>query len=226
MDEVSKRYQAAMTQRYRAANSLANTVLADDDAPAAADGTPVEAPEPPKPQVDQKSQLLFHLLAIGESSVSLYLLAKYPWTVQADPRIASVLLRNIEYSMEPVYRQIAESAVGAAPYAAAPPHVGREPQQQLSLLTPAPPASVRFRYEFFFPDWSQDLEVWETVEDVYMKGERWFGLVRALGGREVSVMAKLCRIITHHFDVLRKQKLSALGDSNQQVDITVRIGPV
>lgn len=224
MHERYLKYQAAMSQRSGPSNALANTVLDDDDAPATANGTPTEAVEPPKPEVDQKSQLLYHLLAVGESSVSLYLLAKYPWTVQADPRIASVLVRNLDYSLEPLYRQVVESASkGAAPYAAAPQSEDRRPaQDQLSLLTPIPPASVRFKYEFFYPGWSDDLEIWQTIEDVYVKGERWFNLVRALGSRDVTVMAKLCRIITHHFEGLRQQKVAELGpEIDQQLVVPV-----
>lgn len=217
MDERFKKYQATMTQRSGPNNALANSVLADDDAPATANGTPVEVIEPPKPEVDQKSLLLYHLLAIGEADVSLYLLAKYPWTAQADPRIASVLLRNIEYIMDPVYQKISAAPGGQAPYAEAPEQEDSgHAKSKLSLHTPTPPSTSRYQYEFFFPDWNDNLELWETTEDVYQKGERWFSLIRALGGRDVAVMTKLCRIITHHFELLRQDKVASRGEETNQ----------
>jgi hypothetical protein len=55
--------------------------------------------------------------------------------------------------------------------------------------------------------------MWTSREDIHDKGMRWFTLVRGIGGRAGSVMAKICRIGTKHFALLKEQKRIEAGMS-------------
>lgn len=202
MAAIEARYKAAMSSRSGPNNALMNTVLVDDDAPATSDKAQEEEP---KKQTEQKIDLLHALISIGEVSFALQLLAQYPWVIAAYPNIAQLVLRNVDYCIDPVYRKVTK----LPGYTPAP--VRHAPQKVPTLSYPVPPSTSAKEFEFFFPGWNEFIEQWDTIEDVYTKGEHWLRLLSGLGGRASGTMTKLCRIMRVYFDALRAEKLQASG---------------
>lgn len=205
MAEIEKRHQAAMSSRSGPQNALMNTVLADDENPASSGEKTVEDVEKPKPKNEQKIQLLQALLSIGEVDLALQLLARYPWVPAAYPNIGQLIIRNIDYCIDPVYQRFTK-----LPGYSAPP-VRQFEKIVPTLVCPQPPATATTEHRFFYPNWSDDMVRWESIEDLNSKGEHWLRLLSGLGGRGTGTMTKICRIMKVHFDDLRDAKIKALG---------------
>lgn len=200
MDEILDRYKSAMNTRSGPSNALANTVLVDDEAPEGGATTTEEVVEAPKPKAEQKIQLLRALLAIGESNLSLYLLAKYPWTVVANPAIGQLILRNIDYSLTPLYRRLVRGPGYSEVESSKPEEVVQ------TLATPVPPSTSNKEFEFFYPAWMNELERWSKVDDIHLYGERWLILLQGLGGRNSALMIKIIRLMKQEFAEQLKAK--------------------
>lgn len=209
MAKIEKRFGDAMRSKSNARNALTDSVLVDDtlpDADAATPGAPTENKEKAD-ETEQKIELLQALLAIGESTFSMYLLAQYPWVVGAYPSIADVIIRNLNYSIGDVYsRTVTSNGVGDNVEV-----VDRSPEVVLTTLSPAPPSTMPTEWRFFYDKWMDGLEVWTELEHVHTKGERWFALLKGLGGRESELMSRVCRIISTHFRQLRLAKIEEKG---------------
>lgn len=214
MDDILSRYKNAMNTRSGPSNALANTVLVDDDAPEGGETAAEEETEPEKPKAEQKIQLLRALLAIGESNMSLYLLAKYPWTVVANPALGHLIIRNIDYSLTPLYRRI----VRGPGYSEVEGHKPEEVVQ--TLYTPVPPSTINREFEFFYPTWMDELEQWSEIDDIHVRGERWLILLQGLGGRNSSLMIKIIRLMKHQLNEQLMEKVKAAvaeGRSEKEV---------
>jgi THO complex subunit 2 len=204
MAEIESRYKAAMTSQSGPNNALMNTVLDDDEAPGGGSAA-LQEEEKPKKQSEQKISLLHALLAIGEVEFSLTLLAQHPWILQAYPEIAQLVLRNIDHAIDPVFR----SFTNLPAYTPTP---ARTFEHVVPTLTcPPPPFTATTKFEFFQPGWSTFVEQWNSIDDVFIKGEHWLRLLAGLGGRAAGTMTKICRIMKVYFDGLRQQKLAQLG---------------
>jgi THO complex subunit 2 len=205
MAQIEARYKAAMSSRSGPNNALMNSVLVDDDAPAGASDKPAEEADKPIKQTEQKIDLLQALVSIGEVSFAMNLLAQYPWILAAYPNIAQLVLRNIDYCIDPVYRRCTEvdDSADSTP-------TGTYDLQVVPTLSwPVPRSTPTKTYEFFYSSWNERLEQWETIEDVYTKGEHWLRLLSGLGGKAPGPMTKICKIMNVYFDELRENKLAA-----------------
>lgn len=205
MAEIEARYKSAMSSRSGPNNALMNTVLVDDEAPTSSSDSPAFVEEKPKAKAEQKIQLLQALMSIGEVDFSLQLLARYPWVAMSHPSIGQLIIRNIDYSLDPVYRRVTnQPSYGAVPLPAARDVVP-------TLVSPPPPSTIVKTFEFFYPNWFDHLDHWETIDDLHTKGDHWLRLLGGLGGRGIETMTKLCRIMKVHFEGLRNAKLVAFG---------------
>lgn len=208
MNDIQKRFQGAMSSRSGANNALMNTVLVDDDALGEGGASAVaEVVEPPKPEAEQKILLLQALLAIGESDFALYLLAQNPWVVSAYPHIADLIIRNLNYAISDLY----DACVARSETDDNVPRVAWNPEVVLTTLYPPPPSTMSTEWQFFYNTWADGVEVWTELEDVHRKGERWFAILKGLGGRDAKLMARVCRIMVERFRQLRKAKIEAKG---------------
>lgn len=200
MDALHQKYLKASRDKGGAPSRLANTVLGETEVQEIKEEAPAELQKPPQ---EQRINLLQALLSIGETEASLLLLSKYPWTVSAYPKMASTLLRNINYSVDGLFRE----TIPRPSYTSVPP---LERSVVQTIQSPEPPATVRTEFVFFQPDWSAGLEIWTTIEEILTKGQRWLSLLAGLGGRSSDVMSKICRIVAAHFTALRKAKVALI----------------
>lgn len=214
MESIRQKFIESTVSRSGPNNALANSVLVDDDPPSSSSTKDTEPSGPPaKPPPEQRIQLLQALLSLGDIASAQYFLAKYPWTAQSHPAISDLILRLIATALEGVFREevpgfeVYDETLNAA-------ETNSEKEVVPTLYAPSPPETSTKVFRFFYPDWRNDAEKWTTWQDIHDKGLRWFSLVRGMGGRAGSVMAKICRIGIKHFVALRASKEAALGISH------------
>ena len=219
MANIHKKYLSSISSRSGPSNALSNSVLLDDEAPTSSAAAQESAGSPPKPPPEQRIQLLQAFLAIGDLPSSMYFLGKFPWVAQSHPPIADLILRNLQYALEEVYRQYAERLEGTEEEEIglqdpAPTYASSTKEVVPTLLSPSPPETEAKIYEFFYSNWRETCEVWSSIDEIREKGLKWLSLVRGLGSRMVELMVKICRVGAAHFVALRKDKEAALGISH------------
>lgn len=214
MDSIRQKFIESTVSRSGPNNALANSVLVDDDQPSSSSTKDAEPSGPPaKPPPEQRIQLLQALLSLGEIASAQYFLAKYPWTAQSHPAIADLILRLIATALEDLFR---EQVPGFDAFDDSLDVIETSGGKEVvpTLYAPSPPETSTKVFKFFYPDWRNDAEKWTTWQDVHDKGLRWFSLVRGMGGRAGSVMAKICRIGSKHFAALKTSKEAKFGISH------------
>jgi THO complex subunit 2 len=213
MDNIRKRFLDSTTARSGPNNALANTILADDEPPSSAAAKDAEPTGPPaKPPPEQRIQLAQALLSLGDISAAQYFLAKYPWIAQSHPDIADLILRLIANALEDLFKAEVtglEQVEGDSDIDMSASTSTKEVVP--TLYAPSPPETATKVFQFFYPGWREGAEKWTSPADIHEKGMRWFSLVRGMGGRAGSVMAKICRIATKHFAQLKEQKIREAG---------------
>lgn len=222
MEEIHQTYLSSVSSRSGPSNALTASTLIDDTAPASSSAQETDSSAPkPKPPPQQRIQLLQASLAIGDISTSQYFLAKFPWTAQANPEIADLILRIVGHALEPVYRA---TLPGLDAYEASldldagdliPSTPSKTDKEVVpTLYAPSQPETSTKVFKFFYSAWRDELELWTTQEDIHEKGLRWLSLVRGMGGRANDIMVKICRIGVTHFMALRREKETSAGLSH------------
>lgn len=213
MENIRKKFIESTASRAGPVNALSSTVLADDDPPSTSNAKDAESTGPPaKPPPEQRIQLLQALLSLGDVSAAQYFLAKYPWLAQSHPAIGDLILRLIAHALEDVFRAEIPGFEDIDEDIADRNAVG-DREIVPTLYAPSPPETSTKVFKFFYPGWRDGAEKWMSRQEIHDKGMRWFSLVRGIGGRAGSVMAKICRIGTKHFALLKEQKRIEAGMS-------------
>jgi len=219
MENIRKRFIESTTSRSGPVNALSSTVLTDDDPPSASNSKDAETTGPPaKPPPEQRIQLVQALLSLGDIPSAQYFLTKYPWLAQSHPAIGDFILRLISHALEDVFRAEIPGFEDIDEDIADRNDIG-DREIVPTLYAPSPPETSTKVFRFFYPGWRDGAEKWTCKEDIYEKGMRWFSLVRGIGGRAGSVMAKICRIGTKHFALLKEEKRIQAGLS---ANVTVK----
>ncbi|WWD16138.1 hypothetical protein CI109_100563 [Kwoniella shandongensis] len=220
MVNIKKKWSSSVSSRSGPSNALSNSVLLDDEPPASTDSKDAETSgPPPKPPPEQRLQLLQALLAIGDLPSSLFFLAKFPWVAQSHTAIADLILRILSDAVDGLYRSYAglktDTADDEYEFGAIAPTVESVTKEVVPTLYAPPPIETTHKlFEFFYPAWRDESEVWTDIDEIHTKGLRWLSLIRGLGGRNAAVMVKLCRIGSTYFTTLRKEKEATLGVSH------------
>ncbi|KAK0490679.1 transcription factor/nuclear export subunit protein 2-domain-containing protein [Armillaria novae-zelandiae] len=168
-----------------------------------------------KDRYTQKSGMIAALLAVGAIKPALWLLSKFPWMVDAQPEIADLMIRIMKLSIQPLYDSILvtkernpsflqpRARYGTTGVTQPPPR-----KQVLTLWAPTPPCSATTEFVFFFPDWSEQVPICSTPDDL------------------VDVIEPLMRFIGLHVsrDTIFLTKFLRLGRT--QLQSTVEVDPV
>ena len=183
--------------------------LVDDDAPTGAENAENGQTNaaPPKSPPEHRILLLQALLAIGDVKHASYLISRYPWIVQMHAQIADLVMRNVNYALEPIYESITDPRILSAPKG---PSKADVPVTN-TLWVPSPPDSLEMSYRFFYPDWVGQQSQWHSIEDVIKNAWPILERVRSMAIRNSQAVVRLCRIGASYFDDLRKRKKESLG---------------
>mgnify|MGYP002718837577 CR=1 FL=1 len=210
MKAIYEKWEKAMSSGSGSTNKLALAgALVDDDAPVNSD-TAAEGQQnaaPPRPPPEHRIVLLQALLAIGDMQHASYLISRYPWVIQTHASIADLIMRNVNYALEPVYHSVENPHTLAAPTG-----VSREdiPVVQ-TLWVPSPPDTLEKRYRFFYPAWNAQQKQWHTIDELVKDAWPILGQVRSMAIRNNQAVIRICRIGARYFESLRKERKEALG---------------
>lgn len=165
---------------------------------------PEELPEPP----NQKIMLLKSLLAIGALPEALTILGRFPWLADLVPDLPSYIHRILHHMLSKMYepvRPLEARSDLSRPHD----HVGDSvglPKGQLRLvptnLRPAkrwaqldkPDDGDGVSFKFYWDDWSLNIPVCQTVDDVFLLCGSFLKLSGVKIGTDASLVVKLARI--------------------------------
>lgn len=180
--------------------------LKDDDSPATsvnASGPGAGATNMTSEEIDnlprQRVMLCESLLAIGHLPPAMFMLSKWPVMAQSSALVSDLLLRIVQYSLEPAYQTIARSEGTAKrgpnyrmhfPFAV--------PEPMLTTIAPEPAPTEKKRFVFFYTGWQDAIQQWHRVDDVVAKVTPFAKFVGPQGARNVSVLVWLCRLGVVH----------------------------
>ncbi|KAE9385705.1 hypothetical protein BT96DRAFT_1006795 [Gymnopus androsaceus JB14] len=130
--------------------------------------------EEPKDPPNQKAGILITLLAVGALKPAIAILSRFPWLVNAQPEIADLIIRVMKHSISQMYVSIItatkernpdftqpRSMFGATGVSSPPPR-----RLTLSLWTPTPLPTSTVEYVFFFPDWTEQVPICTSLDDL------------------------------------------------------------
>ncbi|KAI9884373.1 MAG: rim15, signal transduction response regulator [Watsoniomyces obsoletus] len=193
-------------RQIEASQTAAPKEAAAEKTPAAATEEKEKRPEP----TYQKVLLLQSLLCIGALPEALFMLGRYPWLPDAFPELLDYIHRLLHYSLDHVFERASSSFDSAdvrqnkpMPY---PIEQDEVPNGQLRFADQPPRRILRWAlpdqddkseatdYRFYWDEWSDNIPMCETVDDVFL-------LYRTLGaisgvriGTDACLLAKLVRI--------------------------------
>lgn len=168
--------------------------------------TPAQSDEDSKPAlpepVDQKVALLRSLLCIGALPEALFIIGSNKWMLDLYPDLHSYIFRLAHHSLSKVYEasrpvpaeQVSISTKGAIGSSStrASDYVGR---RTLRWAKPElKDAGDSIDYRFYWDDWSDNVPICQTVDDVFLLCHSLLGLVGPECGRDVLLLTKLARI--------------------------------
>jgi THO complex subunit 2 len=218
-DEMKKRIRLAKTTAADKENALASApVLSQSDdrdfgsrrPPPPSQTTQASAPVKPikEPRVleelNQHRDLAVALLSVGALRPALFLTTMHPWLVSRYPQLADILLKQLEYSIEPVYRSFSpktKEPEAAQVYSKALKNAdgGKLPKTKLTMTFPVPPASGDIQQVFFFQQWMERIPVSQTTEEMQLIVDPMLRIVGVHAYRCLPLFLKLCRIARHEY---------------------------
>lgn len=194
-----------------------------DDVPAGAassgevkDEVMVEAADvgvvPELPMPNQKVGVVSALLAIGDVNHAMFFLARFPRLTASHPEVADLICRLIHVMIQDVYSlfspcsrqpQLAKRHNFAYRYPIASADQDITTTRVLSPQLPAFTATQR--YEYFYPNWKDELVHCYTAEDLVKYVYPLLTVVGVRIHRDTTLVAKLCRIGAGTLGHLRQQ---------------------
>lgn len=158
--------------------------------------------EEPKDPPNQKAGILIALLAVGALKPAIAILSRFPWLVDAQPEIADLIIRVMKHSISQMYDSIItatkernpdftqpRSMFGATGVSSPPP---RRPT--LSLWAPTPPPTSTVEYVFFFPDWTEQVPICTSLDDLTDVIEPFMRFIGLHVSRDPLFLTKFLRL--------------------------------
>ena len=195
--------------RLRDAETRASTPAKEADADAGKSATKTATSSKTEP-LDQKVLLLRSLLAVGAIPDALFILGRFPWLLELYPDLSDYLHRIIHHSLTKVYstlqplrtrssvhyqRPTAESDIpglpkGSVRLANAPSHK----TLRWAHLDRKDAAIDGCDYKFYWDEWSDNVPICHSVDDVFTLSETFMKLSGARLGQDPILLTKLARI--------------------------------
>jgi THO complex subunit 2 len=179
----------------------------------------VNLPEP----TNQKILLLKNLLLVGAIPEALFILGRFPWLIDLDPDLIKYIHRILNYALI----KVAESTIPlkdqtslrqSKPFAV---EQSGLPRGQLGFKVPEPRKVLKWGYldnldptkpsdyKFYWDDWSDNIPVCQTIDDVFTLCSTLLNLAGVRIGEDSALLSKLARIGLHS---LREDQ----SDSNRE----------
>ncbi|KIY72984.1 hypothetical protein CYLTODRAFT_343075 [Cylindrobasidium torrendii FP15055 ss-10] len=220
-DEGKAAYKATIEERISAlrVSNLAMAAPLDSMTPPT-NGRP-KAAEPKSAQAQVKEPptqtmgIIAALLTVGSVKPALWLLAKYPWMVDAFPEIADVMIRVARASVTPLYEEALKKPPNTSwlqPRARFTTTGVVPPPQRKPVLTiraPTPPSTASIDFVFFFPDWEQSIPICTKLDDLIPIIEPLLMVIKLHVTRDLVFLTKLCRLARKHIESITPNTIQA-----------------
>jgi THO complex subunit 2 len=165
-----------------------------------------DLPEP----ADQKIPLLKSLLAIGAVPESLFILGKFPWIIELYPEMPEYINRILHHALRKVYGSIKPVPANSTLQLQKPlsdNDIAAMQKGQVKL-TPAHPRKVLrwalldrddsgsdgLDYRFYWDEWSDNIPVCQSVDDVFTLCDTFINLTGIKIGQDPALLVKFARI--------------------------------
>lgn len=177
--------------------------------------TPSKEPEPtlkeiPLEQPDQKVLLLQNLLAIGALPEALFILGRFPWMIDLVPELSEYIIRILHHTLSKLYGDLRPLSNRSSLQSEQPlydtdtsrPSRGhtkleRQPARRTlrwPLLDRDDADADGVNYRFYWDEWSDNIPVCRTVDDVFTLSKTLLPLIGAKIGQDTSLILKFTRI--------------------------------
>lgn len=159
---------------------------------------------------DQKVLLLQSLLAIGALPDALFILGRFPWLLDVYPDLTEYIHRILHHSLSQIYASVRplssrSSLQGQKPSTET--DVPGVPKGQINLVDAPTRKTLRWAlldrddtgfegsdYKFYWDEWSDNVPVCQSVDDVFTLCETFLNLSGVRIGQDPTLLSKLARI--------------------------------
>lgn len=166
-------------------------------------------PEP----VDQKVLLLQSLLAIGALPDALFILGRFPWLIDVYPDLTEYFHRILHHSLSHVYASLRPLSSRSSLQVQKPiseTDIPGLPKGQVKLVDAPARKTLRWAlldrddsatdgldYRFYWDEWSDNIPICQSVDDVFTLCETFLNLSGVKIGQDPALLTKLARIGKH-----------------------------
>ncbi|EOD47722.1 THO complex subunitTHOC2 [Neofusicoccum parvum] len=204
------------------APTTAASRLREAESSRASSTKPEEKATTPKPEesikedplgepTDQKIALLKSLLCIGAIPESLYILGKFPWLPDVHPDLPEYIHRILHHSINQVYNALQPMQGRDQVRNVKKPEVekGGAEKGELRSIEPPPRRTLRWAsvekqgshndsqvvdYRFYWEDWTNNVPVCQTVDDVFLLCSSFLNFSGVKIGQDPALLTKMARI--------------------------------
>ncbi|KAI0447122.1 transcription factor/nuclear export subunit protein 2-domain-containing protein [Xylaria telfairii] len=204
----------------------------------------------PEPKEAQKADLVSHLLVVGAIPEALFIIGRFPWLPEAYPdEIYPAINRILVHSINKVY-EASRPISGLSTTAVVKPDLAQDqagmPKGNLRLVEGSPIKVLRWPhadgtskgilYRFYLDEWSDNVPVCQTVDDVFTLCHTFLNISGVNIGRDPTLVKKIASIgvkslaedkspnnVSRWQDLLRRTLVPSLCLTNANVDAVAAV---
>ncbi|KAI1430387.1 transcription factor/nuclear export subunit protein 2-domain-containing protein [Xylaria sp. FL1777] len=205
----------------------------------------------PEPKEAQKADLVSHLFVVGAIPEALFIIGRFPWLPEAYPdEIYPAINRILVYSINKVYEASRPTSIIPTTAAIVKPELAHDqagmPKGNVKLVEGSPIKVLRWPhadgtskgtlYRFYLDEWSDNVPVCQTVDDVFTLCHTFLNISGVNIGRDPTLVKKIASIgvksllqdksshnISRWQDLLRRTLVPSLCLTNANVDAVAAV---
>ncbi|KAK5634466.1 hypothetical protein RRF57_010179 [Xylaria bambusicola] len=205
----------------------------------------------PEPKEAQKADLVSHLLVVGAIPEALFIIGRFPWLPEAYPdEIYPAINRILLCSINKVYETSRPNSILPTTTIVVKPDIavdqGSMPKGNLRLVEGSPIKVLRWPhadgtskgtlYRFYLDEWSDNVPICQTVDDVFTLCHTFLNISGVNIGRDPTLVKKIASIgvmslshdksshnISRWQDLLRRTLVPSLCLTNANVDAVAAV---
>ncbi|KAI0971522.1 transcription factor/nuclear export subunit protein 2-domain-containing protein [Xylaria arbuscula] len=205
----------------------------------------------PEPREAQKADLVSHLFVVGAIPEALFIIGRFPWLPEAYPdEIYPAINRILNFSINNVYEASRPTHFISTTAATVKPELALDqagmPKGNLRLIEGSPIKVLRWPhadgtskgtlYRFYLDEWSDNVPVCQTVDDVFTLCHTFLNISGVNIGRDPTLVKKIASIgvrslmedksphnLSRWQDLLRRTLVPSLCLTNANVDAVAAV---
>jgi THO complex subunit 2 len=205
----------------------------------------------PEPKEAQKADLVSHLLVVGAIPEALFIIGRFPWLPEVYPdEIYPAINRILVHSINKVYEASRPVNMLSTTITVVKPDLAQDqagmPKGKLRLVEGSPIKVLRWPhadgtskgilYRFYLDEWSDNVPICHTVDDVFTLCHTFLNISGVNIGRDPTLVKKLASIgvmsltqdksphnVSRWQDLLRRTLVPSLSLTNANVDAVAAV---